>query len=87
MNALVRFLRFFILSFFILGIFVQDASARPDRKKGINFVLTSHRISPQEFSKGYDAENKENARHFKKSRRKMYHRQHGWKLLRFFSGN
>jgi len=87
MNAVAVFLRITILSFFIFGIFVRDASARPDRKRGINFVLTALRITPKEFSKAYNAEKKENARLLKKSRRRMYHRQNGWKLLRFFSGN
>ena len=87
MNASTRFFSLLMVIFLTCGAFVSESAAGSESKKGFNFVLTSGRISPKEFSKGYAAEKKENARLLKKSRRKMHHKQNGWKLWRFFTEN
>jgi hypothetical protein len=71
----------------INGTFIQDASARPDKKRGINFVITSQRISPKAFAKGYEAEKKEQAHMFEKERRRMAYKQNGWNFLRYLAEN
>jgi hypothetical protein len=87
MNASAKIFSIVMMFFFFCGTFVQDASARPDRKRGICFFLTSMHLSPKQFAKGYESEKKENARLFEKSRRRMAHKQNGWGLFRFLSEN
>ena len=85
MKSSAKIFSLVLILFVINGTFVQHASARPDKKRGINFVMTSQRISPKAFSKGYEAEKKEQARMFEKERRRMNYKQNGWNFLRYLS--
>jgi hypothetical protein len=85
MNASAKIFSLVLFLFVVNGTFIQDASARPDRKRGINFVMTSQRISPKAFSKGYEAEKKEQARMFEKERRRMNYKKNGWSFLRYLT--
>jgi|GEM_PF-5375793 hypothetical protein len=87
MKSSAKIFSIVLFLFVISGTIVQQASARPDRKRGINFVLTSQRISPKAFAKGYEAEKKEQARLFEKERRRMNYKQNGWNFLRYLTEN
>lgn len=64
---------------------MEEASALPDRKKGLNFVMTSQRISPKAFAKAYEAEKREQSRMFEKERRRMHYKKNGWSFLRYLT--
>jgi hypothetical protein len=86
MNASVNFFSLILVLFLSLGSNIEKASAaRPDRKKGICFYLTSKHLTPRQFAKGYQSEKRENARLFEKSQRKMAHKQHGLNFFQFRS--
>jgi len=86
MNASVKFFSLILVLFFALGSNIEKArAARPDRKKGICYFLTSKHLTPKQFAKGYQSEKRENARLFEKSQRKMARKQHGLNFFQFRS--
>ena len=86
MNASIKFFSFILVIFFSAGSNIEKAiAARPDRKKGVCYFLTSKHLTPRQFAKGYQAEKTENAKLFEKSQRKMAHKQHGLNFFQFRS--
>lgn len=86
MKASIKFFSFILVLFFSAGSNIEKASAaRPDRKKGIYYFLTSRHLTPKQFAKGYKSEKRENSRLLEKSQRKMAHKQHGLNFFQFRS--